>query len=249
MPDEPREPLTRLRVWESESDPGARARARTRLDAHIAAARQPKLRSQPRARLVLALTLLVLAVGAGVAAASGFWRTQHTGHLPVFTSSGTLSPRFRVASTGVGYCWTDSLSTRAADAYRCMQGNVIHDPCFAATPHADTVACFIDPWHPVTLLHLSKKLPRHSRVTGPTLPWAIETTDGRRCTFLTGATAAMGGERINYGCTDGSFLLGAPDEHRPVWTIRSAVKYQTDKPGHPRPIASFPLAKIARTTP
>ena len=129
-----------------------------------------------------------------------------------------------------------------------MEGNSIHDPCFAAATDATSVACFLDPWHPVTILRLTKPLPTHEP-THSTLPWAIETTDDRRCTFLTGATAPMGGERINYGCTDGSFLIGAPDRSRPLWTIRSAKTYRPDTPGHPAPIASFPLAEIEETVP
>jgi len=251
MTDEPKNPLSQLRSWEPDRDEDARARSRARLEAHIARAARPRARSVqfPRRRLVLAVALLVIAVGAGVAIASGFWRTQHTGHLPVFTPQGTLNSRFHVGSTASGYCWTDSLATGAADAYRCMQGNSIHDPCFAAGPHSTSVACFLDPWHPVTILRLTKPLPTHGEPHGRVLPWAIDTTDGRRCTFLTGATAPMGGERINYGCTDHSYLIGAPDERHPLWTIRSAKTYKPDLPGHPTPITSFPLVNIARTVP
>lgn len=196
---------------------------------------------------MLGLATLVVLVGASVAIASGFWRTQHTGHLPVFTAQGALNPRFHVGSTGRGYCWTDSLATNAGNAFRCFQGNEIHDPCFAASARARTVVCFLDPWHPVTVLHLTRPLPRHSRPAGRALPWAIETVDGRHCTFLTGATGLMGGRRVNYGCTDHSYLLGAPDAREPLWTIHSAKTYKPDRPGHPAPIASFPVVKIART--
>ena len=247
---EPRTPFTELRSWEPERDDDARAQARTRLTRHIAGTTgtRRRLARPPRRRLVLAVAALVVAVGAGVAIASGFWRTQHTGHLPVYTKNGRLNPRFHVGASGNGYCWTDSLATGAHDAYRCMQGNAIWDPCFAATAHSRTVACFRDPWHPVTILHLTKPLPHHGRaISAP--PWAIETTDGRRCVYLTGATAPMGGERINYGCTDHSFLIGNPNTTRPMWTIRSAAAYKPDVPGHPAPITSFPLAKIARTVP
>jgi hypothetical protein len=238
------ERFAELRPWEPERDDDARNRALARLQARMSPPRRA-----PRRRLVLAAALVVLAVGAGVAIASGFWRTVHTGHLPVFTSQGTLNPRFTVGTTARGYCWTDSLATGSKDAYRCFQGNLIHDPCFAPSPHARTVACFVDPWHPVTILDLTKPLPKHGPVDPRALPWAIQTTDGRHCTFLTGATAPMGGERINYGCTDRSFLIGAPNRSKPLWTIRSSRTYRPDPPGHPRPIASFPLAKIARTVP
>ena len=253
MTDQTRDPFSELRPWQAEHDEVARARVRSRFDAHLARTdRQPGRRlatRPPSRRLVLAVAALVVVVAAGVAIASGLWRTQHTGHLPVFTPQGTLNPRFHVGATGRGYCWTDSLATNARDAYRCFQGNAIHDPCFAATAHARSVACFIDPWTPVTVLRLTKALPKHGPLLGRALPWAIETVDGRRCTYLTGATAPMGGERINYGCTDRSYLIGGPDESRPLWTIRSSKTYIPDRPGHPTPITSFPLAKIARTVP
>lgn len=245
--DRDRKPFSALRAWVPERDDAARERARVRLDAHVAAAR-PARRSLPARRLALALAAVAVAVGAGVAIASGFWRTHHTGHIPVYTAAGALNPRFHVGRRSAGYCWTASLATGAADAYRCMEGNAIHDPCFASSTRASSVACFRDPWHPVTILRLTRPLPRHARAHG-SLPWAIETTDGRRCTFLTGATAPMGGERIDYGCTDGSFLIGAPLRDKPLWTIRSARAYRPDPPGHPAPIASFPLAAIEETVP
>jgi hypothetical protein len=109
------------------------------------------------------------------------------------------------------------------------------------------VVCFLDPWHPVTILALTKPLPRHGPTPAQTLPWAIETTDGRRCTYLTGATAPMGAERINYGCTDHSYLIGSPNRSTPLWTIRSSRTYRPDRPGHPTPLVDFPLAQIRRT--
>jgi hypothetical protein len=193
------------------------------------------------------LAAAFVVVGAGVAVASGFWRTEHTAHLPVFTPAGKLSSAFTVGSRARGSCWTASLASGAADAWRCAAGNAIHDPCFAASPHAATVVCFLDPWHPVTILALTKPLPRHGPTLAQTLPWAIETTDGRRCTYLTGATAPMGGERINYGCTDRSYLIGSPDRSKPLWTIRSSRTYIPDVPGHPTPLEHFPPVAILRT--
>jgi hypothetical protein len=212
-------------------------------------ARRRRRLGAPRGRLIGVLAAGAVIAGAGGALAAILLRTEHTGHLPVFTPSGALSPQFHVGARGRGYCWTSSLATDATDAYRCMQGNAIHDPCFAATPHARSVACFIDPWHAVTLLTLTRALPRHAPAVRGALPWAIETADGRRCVFLTGATAPMGGERINYGCVHGSYLIGAPDRRNPLWTIRSASTYVPDQPGHPTPITHFPLVGIAVTVP
>lgn len=242
------DPFSELRAWEPEQDEAARARARARLDERMRAGAQRSRALTPR-RVAVLVAVGIVVVGAGVALASGFWRTRHTGHLPVFTAQGTLSSAFHVAARGRGYCWTSSLASGEGDAYRCMQGNLIHDPCFAPAADATEVACFRDPWHPVTLLRLTRPLPKHDPTVKEVLPWAIETTDGRRCTFLTGATAPMGGERINYGCTDRSFLIGGPDRSRAVWTIRSARTYRPDDPRNPPSVTRFPLVGIAETVP
>jgi len=258
MSDDPtREPFSALRPWEPASDAGARERARALLDAHIAAAPTPgesgparRRRRWSRSRRVASIAGALVVAGAGAGIAASLLRTAHTGDVPVFGAQGALSSRFHVGSRGTGYCWTASLATAAPGAYRCMDGNAIHDPCFAATPNARSVACFLDPWHPVTLLRLDRPLPRHGSNGGAVaLPWAIETTDGRRCTFLTGATAPMGGQRINYGCIGGSFLIGDPDRRDPLWTIHSARTYRPDALGHPTPLRAFPVVGIKETIP
>lgn len=252
--DHDRMPFSALRAWLAPHDEAARERARTLLEAHIASApaAEPRTqRSRRRGRRWAAPAVaLLLAGGAAGAVAAVLLRTAHTGHLPVFTAQGTLSPQFHVASAANGYCFTASLAAAGeADAYRCIAGNAINDPCFAARAHARTVACFLDPWHPVTLLRLTRPLPRHGPILAGALPWAIETESGLRCTYFTGATAPMGGERINYGCTKGWFLIGAPNTRPPLWTIRGSPRYIPDRPGHPTPLDRFPLAQIKETVP
>jgi hypothetical protein len=44
-----------------------------------------------------------------------------------------------VVRTVAGSCWTGSIASNRSDAYRCMAGNSIHDPCFALA--RDSVAC------------------------------------------------------------------------------------------------------------
>jgi hypothetical protein len=262
MPEDPtRTPFSSLRASVPKRDDAARKRARALLEEHIAAAApgapaaltpRPRLglrRRRGRGRWVASFAAAMVVAGTGGALAAILLATEHTGHLAVFTPQGTLSSQFHVGSRGRGYCWTDSLATDAADAYRCMAGNAIHDPCFAASADARSVACFIDPWHAVTLLTLSRPLPAHGPTTRNALPWAIETADGRRCVFLTGATAPMGGERINYGCIGGSYLIGSPDRQSPLWTIRSSATYIPDRPGHPSAIGRFPLVAIRQTVP
>jgi len=252
MSEDPRTPFSGLRPWVPTRDHGARERARALLATHMESASttpaEPARRRRSHRHWVASLAAAVVIAGAGAAVAAILLRTQHTGHLPVFTAQGALSPQFQIGGRGSGYCWTASLATGAADAYRCMQGNAIHDPCFAPSAHARTVACFIDPWHRVTLLRLTRPLPRHGPVLS-SLPWAIVTTDGRHCTYLTGATALLGGERINYGCVGGSYLLGVPNTRNPLWTIRSTGAHDLELPGHERPIGDYPLVGIRETVP
>ncbi|MDQ3692606.1 MAG: hypothetical protein M3464_03115 [Chloroflexota bacterium] len=51
------------------------------------------------------------------------------------------------------------------------------------------------------------------------LPWALELANGERCTLLTGATAAFAGDRLNYGCENGGYVLGEVNQERPVWVV------------------------------
>jgi hypothetical protein len=55
-------------------------------------------------------------------------------------------------------------------------------------------------------------------------PWFIELTDGAICGFLDGATAAVGSERLNYGCGANSSLglWGDPTPYSPFWTINAS---------------------------
>jgi hypothetical protein len=51
------------------------------------------------------------------------------------------------------------------------------------------------------------------------IPWALELANGERCTLLTGATAVLAGERVNYGCESGGMVLGEVNRDGPVWTV------------------------------
>ena len=42
----------------------------------------------------------------------------------------TGSPQVRVTQTVRGHCWTGSLASPRRDAWRCLSGNFIYDPCF-----------------------------------------------------------------------------------------------------------------------
>lgn len=121
-----------------------------------------------------------------------------------------------------GSCFAGSGIAFRSDAWRCVPAgsSELQDPCFATSSNA--VVCVMTPWDTeATSLNLTKPLPVESQAGGEQTdrPWALELVDGRRCTLLGGATRAIANRRVNFGCDDGSYLLGDPDESAPVWTI------------------------------
>jgi hypothetical protein len=162
--------------------------------------------------------------GAGEAAAV---RTRATLFEP-FTEAGlpASSPRKTIR----GSCWTGSLASSRADAWRCMSGNEIVDPCFSSNEARGFVLCSASgPWARGLLeIKLTKKLPTsYANKTKPStvgLPWALETTSGWRCELATGATDVLHGKRLNYFC-DGTErgLWGAPARGTQPWHIYAAL--------------------------
>ena len=124
-----------------------------------------------------------------------------------------------------GSCFSLSLSLPArADAYRCAAGNQILDPCFALQD--GTVVCGADPTTGAAGFPLTLTEPLPARETGFEPPanqvWLMQLADGAVCGYLTGATAGTATERINYGCNDGTSILGDPRPGSP-WTATAVV--------------------------
>ena len=117
-----------------------------------------------------------------------------------------------------GYCWTESLGSGQSDAWRCMVDNSIYDPCFAIAGETGAVACGASPVDDPYAFRVKLTRPLPER-TAPAVdrPWIVELADGVVCGYLTGASTGVGGERANYGCTDGWYILGDPKPGQ-VWT-------------------------------
>lgn len=118
-----------------------------------------------------------------------------------------------------GNCFASSLAATRADAFRCMAGNVIYDPCFTIPGNSHAVLCVRDPLDSSTnvLMNLTQPLPAPEPVPSQTHPWYLQMADGTVCNFFTGATGGVNGERINYGCSDGYVIVGLPKTNT-VWT-------------------------------
>lgn len=112
------------------------------------------------------------------------------------------------------------------DAWFCTVADGVLDPCFA-NPWGDPdaaaeLACLASPWaNEAQVVRTTKPLPdRPAAEAGRVelaLPWALELGNGKRCGLLRGATAALAGQRINYGCEGGGSVIGDPDRSEPLW--------------------------------
>jgi len=140
-------------------------------------------------------------------------------------SFGRISNGLNAAEKASGTCFTESVaSSSRPDAWRCMAGNAIMDPCFQnLMGDPKVLACTRDPWgNNVVLLSLTAPLPNDRRKEvdrNATLPWALELVTGQHCSLFTGATAPIAGMRINYGCPGGWNIVGDIDRSQPVWRV------------------------------
>jgi len=140
-------------------------------------------------------------------------------------AGGKLASGLTAAASVSGKCFAASLASQGRpDAWRCMAGNTILDPCFESQPPgAGPLACAASPWSSqIRLLTPVGGVPRNQANHGDLvseMPWALELADGSRCTFLTGATLAVAGLRWNYGCSSGAEVIGEVYRGDPVWRV------------------------------
>lgn len=138
-----------------------------------------------------------------------------------FRSDGTPTINTRSRS---GHCYTGALTVDRKDAWRCLVGNEIYDPCFSSPQSAGAVIC---PNAQVTggvTIHLTRGLPlRNADARAPSpraQPWNILLTNGHHCVFSSGATLVVDGTRLNYGCFGLNYeLWGFPRRTTQPWTI------------------------------
>jgi hypothetical protein len=173
-----------------------------------------------------------------------------------WTRDGGLIGGLGVAHTVDGQC-----PLRSADnnqAWRCfgttntwLAGQavrLVYDSCFLSPIDTSLLACIEDPWQrEVELLRVPSPLPQgapdYNGANPSGVVWALELTDGRRCGFISGATAAIGDKRLNYVCPDGTSLRGEPDHSKAVWSIlASPPGTNVDDPAFHTNPQLFPLA-------
>jgi hypothetical protein len=123
-----------------------------------------------------------------------------------------------------GSCFTSSLALTRTDAWRCMSGNLIFDPCFSTPGNSSAVICVRNPLDSSTFvtLNLTQPLPSPASAPAQIQPWFLQLADGTTCNFFTGATGAVNGQRINYGCSDGRAIVGYPQQGT-IWTANEVM--------------------------
>jgi hypothetical protein len=151
-----------------------------------------------------------------------------------FTGGGNVASDIRIARAAAGKCWTTSSSTGRSDAFRCIVGNLIYDPCFApSTGLAGFVLCPLSPLRSVLRIKLTDRLPATTRSGSGDpmhgLPWTVRLGDGKWCRFINGVTGLVAGMRINYGCSGGGILIGTPRRSSRTWTMLYSESAQTSR--------------------
>jgi hypothetical protein len=171
--------------------------------------------------------------------AAGLARTDQRYFLP-FTRDG-LNPGLSVTGNERGVCgFTSSAALARPDAWDCIgDSNEIYDPCFEnpflPPDEPGELACITSPFTTeVVLFTLNDPLVRDKEAgaldgNGPNtamdltdpwvLPWALEFTNGERCTLLPGTVDVVAGLPVHYGCGNGGIVLGEPDRGQPVWAV------------------------------
>ncbi len=186
-------------------------------------------------------------------------------NVPVPTQVIAYAPPLLATSTAVenGYCFANSVAAPyRTDAWRCMVGNAISDPCFTLSSASETPAnakpqllCGINPAgldsSSTFLLSLTKPLPKPEipSSTPSNWAWVVELSDGVICTPFTGTRPfSATGEVALYSC-NGSLSGVRPGEDMIFGDLNNATTTWTAEVGSLSTATStFPPAIIASAT-
>jgi len=148
-----------------------------------------------------------------------------------FNYHGVVIPHVQVVS---GYCTGSSAATKRVDAWRCVDGASIQDPCFSSE-FANGVVCPA-PWNNTAIeITLTQPLPKATNQSSPSLraqPWAIQLASGADCVYSSTTTSHVQGKRLNYVCSAKLDLWGFPNRKKRSWTILAAPPNATSLRRH-----------------
>jgi len=152
-----------------------------------------------------------------------------------------------------GKCWTRSIAIPRPDAWRCMIGNEIVDPCFASADKKYAV-CNPNParGEPSFRLKLTEPLPRsdvpaQSMTSEYKSGWLVELADGTICRPMTGTSFEVQGKTANFYCENGQkgeevVLLDGLNAGKPLWTAKKATVVFSRGSGAPKLLESEKIA-------
>jgi hypothetical protein len=187
------------------------------------------------------LLLAGLAFGVAPAAAGGGTAIVH---FRAFSASGAVIG-LRPGPSLKGSCFSGSIGLPRPDAWRCMVGNEILDPCLQSPKGAQAgLVCVIGTRG--VHLQLTKPLPRALRNRPETafFAWRLALANGDVCQRFTGTAAgAIQGQGLVYGCTSGGTTT-EPTRSPSGWRVRYLARNRS--PFKVKKLAALPLLVVVR---
>ncbi len=181
-------------------------------------------------RFRLALLVVVAVSAFGATALASIRTTTVVYH--AFTTSG--QPAIHVSKSVKGHCFSGSSETNRNDAWRCLTGNFLYDPCFSSSKAAGIVLCPDRAWkHAGIEIKLTKALSHGNKHKPSTkgLPWAMQTTSGLKCVFQGMGPLISQTNFADYACQGGTWLWNKPSRASQLWTIQVGAKAPTQTVG------------------
>ena len=193
----------------------------------------------------IVVALAAAAVAAAAIGASGAPATKIVG-FRAFTQAGKVVG-LRVTKTLHGSCFSGSIGLPRPDAWRCMAGNFILDPCLESPlgPRMPLV-CMTYTGEAAVRFVLTKPLPKkfENRPEKRFFAWRLVLANGDVCERFTGTAAgAVQGQGLVYGCTSGGTTT-EPNTSRPAWTVRYLAKGKS--PFKVKKLTQLKLLRVSR---
>jgi hypothetical protein len=177
-----------------------------------------RLRSYLMRRLAVFAFVAVALVVAGAGLAVSRTRLERW----VAFRAGQPAAGVRVLVRADGSCVSGSFVDPRSDAWRCLTGGQIQDPCFSGGGSFLLCPYGTPDSRDALRLRLTKPLPeRRANLPSEAAagdPWVIETR-GLFCYRTTGSSMILARRRLTYECAGASALAGRPNRTGSVWTI------------------------------
>lgn len=122
-----------------------------------------------------------------------------------------------------GQCWQQSQRIKREDAWRCVAGGAVFDPCFVKQygDHKEAL-CVQSPWlTSAILLTLTEPADNHQHVKldmSKNYPWAVQLSHGQKCQAVDEGNF-YDGMPIHYQCEDQTQLVGHLQRCNSHWSM------------------------------